>query len=424
MRSSRGFALFGVLVVLAVIAMGLSVMVVLADRLLDEDRVAAVTGELEEIYRAVVGNQRDTFGYIGEIGAYPASLHDLVVNPGNAGWRGPYLRDPRVGGGMLLDPWGQPYEYWVVDGVATSDRLAIVSRGADGLSTNTAADPNIRTSYTGVEPYQAAYFSDPKNADNVVFPRPDASRADTLNVNTDSSLNIAINNFDSNSQVNAFVPACPNLFTITVQNTSRETNEVNAVGYAPGFQVTLPQGTYRVFVTSVVLPTPPVNDRIVVFPVVPVYRTYNVTGLDSSGTDQFVLTMTNKYPVDDIVVAQFGSNQATLNPNETEAIPIKACATVNVKIGGSVVESFTMPYGNFSKIAGATAAAITIDNNLNVTVNVYRNGLFIGDIKKNKVKTFSDDLVAGDLITATRADNGVLVKTVTLVAGSQTAAVP
>ncbi|MBM3818173.1 MAG: hypothetical protein FJW14_04015 [Acidimicrobiia bacterium] len=104
---------------------------------------------------------------------------------------------------------------------------------------------------------------------------------------------------------------------------------------------------------------------------------------------------------------------------------IKACSTVNVKISGTTVESFTMPYGaTFSKIVGATAASITVNNNLSVTVNVYNDGLFIGDIKKNKSDTFSTGLVAGNVITVRRADTNALVRTVTLVAGNQSTSVP
>lgn len=420
--SSAGFALFGLLAFLAVVAMGLTVMVVFADRVLDEERTDDVTAELEEVYRAVVGNQRDAFGYIGEVGTYPDSLYDLIVDAGNSGWRGPYLRDPRVANNMLLDPWGQPYEYFVVDGVATSDQLAIISRGPDGLSTNTAADPNQRANFTGVAPTAATYFtSDPRNADNVVFPRPDYTRPDNLNVNTDSNLNITISNFDSNTQVNAFVPACPNLFTIQVTNAARTTPDVPATGYAPGFEATLPQGTYEVEVRSTLLPAPLIRDRVVVFPVVPVFRSYNVTGMDSSGTDSFVLTVTNKYPLDDVVVAQFGSNLTTLDPNETQAVAVKGCATVNVKISGTVVESFTMPHAAFTKTVGGTAAAVTVDNKRNSDINVYSNGLLIGNIKKKKTKTFSDGLVAGDAIEArTEGTPGTLLATLTLVAGVQT----
>ena len=419
-----GFALVGLLVMLAIVAMGLSVMVVFADRVMDADREATVADELEEIYRAVVGNQRDTFGYIGEVGIYPTSLYDLVVNPGNSGWRGPYLRDPRVADNMLRDPWGQPFEYWVIDGVAGSDRLAIISRGPDGQSTNTTADPNARTPFLGVAPPDAAYFSDPKNADNIVFPVPDASRADTLNINTDSNLNITLNNFDSNALVNAFVPACPNLFNITVQNTDRLENVVNDIGYSPGFQVTLPQGTYQVFVKSALLPLNVVDDRVVVFPVVPVFRTYNTTGLDSSGTELYNLQLTNKYPVDTVTIYSFTSSLGNVAPNATVTFAVKACSQINVKIGGTTVETFTMPYGaTFSKFVGATAASIVITNNLSVTVNVYSDGVFIGDIKKNRVETFATGLVAGNVITARRADTNALVLTQTLVAGSQSATI-
>lgn len=229
----------------------------------------------------------------------------------------------------------------------------------------------------------------------------------------------------SNTLVNAFVPACPNLFNLTVQNVERGTNEVDNIGYAPGFQVTLPQGTYRVFVTSALLPTPPVNDRIVVFPVVPVFKTYNVTGLDSSGTDLYNIQLTNKYPLDTVTLYEFNTSKGNVAPNATLTAAIKACAQMSVKIGATTVETFVMPFGaTFPKIVGATAAAVTIDNNLNVKVNVYKDGLFIGDVGGNKTKTFASGLVAGNVIDVKRSDTGVLVKTATLVAGSQTVPVP
>jgi hypothetical protein len=317
----------------------------------------------------------------------------------------------------------------VVDGLATSDRLAIISRGPDGQSTNTAADPNVRTNFTGLLPTAANYFTaDPRNADNIVFPRTDPSRADNLNINTDSILNITLNNFDSNSEVDGFVPACPNLYSIRVTNTARGTDDVPLTGYAPGFEVTLPQGTYQVYVTSALLSSPLVNDRIVVFPVVPVYRTFNLTGMDSSGTDQYVLTITNKYPLDTVTIRQFGSSIGTVSPNATVAFSgattnpkaPKACSTINVVADGNVVETFTMPFGNYSRLVGATAAAVEVENDNNFDINVYRNGLFLGNIKKNKDKTF-DNLSAGDVIEArTEGTPGTFLESLTLVAGFQT----
>ena len=420
-----GFALIGVLALLTVVGLGLTAMVVFTDRVIEAQQADRVTTELQDLYRATVGDQTDTFGFLGDVGDYPASLADLVINPGLAGWSGPYITNARVANDRVSDPWGQPYEYFLVSGVAGSDQLAIVSRGRDGLSTNTASDPNVGTNFTGVEPIEATYFSsDARNADNMVFPRPDPSHAETFDINTDSLLNVTISNFDSNPQVDAFVPACPNFFTLTVTSTARGTDDVPATPYSPGFEATLPQGSYRLFVTSALLPTPPVNDRIVSLPVAPAFKSYNVTGLDSSGTDAFTLTVTNRYPLDQITVASFNANLGTVAANGGVAtFTPKGCSTINIKIGGDIVETFTMPHSNFSKIAGATAAAITVTNNLTVNqakAQVFRDGLFIGDVKKGKTKTFGDDLGAGNVITVTRSDTGALVGGLTLVAGTQT----
>ena len=41
-------------------------------------------------------------------------------------------------------------------------------------------------------------------------------------------------NFDSNALVNAFVPACPNLYSVTVTSQARGTQDISNLGYAPG----------------------------------------------------------------------------------------------------------------------------------------------------------------------------------------------
>lgn len=50
-------------------------------------------------------------------------LEGLMVNKvGDSTWRGPYI----TSGEDLVDPWGRPYRYWLVDG-----RYEILSLGAD-----------------------------------------------------------------------------------------------------------------------------------------------------------------------------------------------------------------------------------------------------------------------------------------------------
>ena len=45
--------------------------------------------------------------YYLDISEYPGKLEDLVADPGNDKWDGPYLRPPKV----PLDPWGEPFRY-------------------------------------------------------------------------------------------------------------------------------------------------------------------------------------------------------------------------------------------------------------------------------------------------------------------------
>jgi len=45
--------------------------------------------------------------YYLDLSEFPRQLEDLVSNPGNPKWDGPYLDPPKV----PVDPWGQPYQY-------------------------------------------------------------------------------------------------------------------------------------------------------------------------------------------------------------------------------------------------------------------------------------------------------------------------
>ena len=45
--------------------------------------------------------------YYLDMAEYPAKLEDLVTNPGNDKWDGPYLRFGKI----PVDPWGEPYGY-------------------------------------------------------------------------------------------------------------------------------------------------------------------------------------------------------------------------------------------------------------------------------------------------------------------------
>ena len=43
--------------------------------------------------------------YEADMGAFPKTLNDLVVSPGDENWKGPYIEK------VPLDPWKRPYVY-------------------------------------------------------------------------------------------------------------------------------------------------------------------------------------------------------------------------------------------------------------------------------------------------------------------------
>jgi len=80
--------------------------------------------------------------YCLDTGELPSGLNDLVIYPAQltkpASWQGPYLeqRSPP------LDPWGQPFEYKVVDHATAS--FEICSNGRDKKS-GTSDDVRLNT---------------------------------------------------------------------------------------------------------------------------------------------------------------------------------------------------------------------------------------------------------------------------------------
>ena len=74
--------------------------------------------------------------YESDTGSLPASLDDLVTEPGNAeGWLGPYAKPAE-----LKDPWKRPLEYRVPGETGPFD---LVSYGADGKAGGTSVDADI-----------------------------------------------------------------------------------------------------------------------------------------------------------------------------------------------------------------------------------------------------------------------------------------
>jgi general secretion pathway protein G len=461
-----GFTLIEMVIVLAIIAIIAALIGPMAFQFFSAQQGSAVQSELETIYRAIVGDPGNgSFGYVGDVGAYPASLMDLMVQPKDSlnvpvpGWKGPYLQNPRAETGVLLDPFGRPYEYLLRAVTSGAGNVfAVVSRGADGTSTNTATSPNVATNYVGALPTETSYPTAAQNADNVVFPSPSSANALDKTVSGEVAFNIL--NFDTNSKVNAFVPACPQLFNITATSVTRATNDVENLPYVQGLTFDLAQGQYQIKVVPQGQTTVSWTETVTVLPAATLSRTLNLTGLDSSATTQPILTVVNKFSNVDVEIFEFterlkgaavGSvsyNQEDLDHGKTQNYIPRACAQMYIRQKGStgpvgnngIIKQFVMAYGNTTHVVGSGHASLTVVNKVEKRLKVFRNNVLVGTIgrgdvhhdhdhhdnhehhKHIKTKTFGD-FADGDLITIYsihKDHTATLLATLTLIAGSQT----
>jgi hypothetical protein len=88
---------------------------------IDGSRVRETQAEMDELIVSIAGNpdlynngMRSDFGYVGDVGAVPGSLDDLVTNPGGySTWNGPYVsrRFTQDADGFKKDAWGNNYTF-------------------------------------------------------------------------------------------------------------------------------------------------------------------------------------------------------------------------------------------------------------------------------------------------------------------------
>ncbi|MBI4610630.1 MAG: prepilin-type N-terminal cleavage/methylation domain-containing protein [Candidatus Rokubacteria bacterium] len=465
---ASGFTLLEVVIVLAVLAVIGAILAPMAYQLLVAERASAVEDELQAIYQAVVGNpEKGIFGYVGDVAKYPASLVDLVAVSRDAngipmdakgnqipGWRGPYLQNVRLENGLHTDPLNRPYEYFLVPvDSGVGNKFAVISRGLDGVSTNTADNPNFKDNYTGPAPTDPTYTSDhPENVDNAVFPKPTPPNPGAFNLTNPEALNVIVSgdvalnilNFDNNPKVNAFVPACPQLFNVTATSVARKAVEAD-LPYVQGLTVDLVQGQYSTVITPQDQRTVSWTETLTVLPAATLTRTLNLTGLDSSGTPLFNLVVANKFSATNVEVLEFDTklkstdNKTKVNAGETKTFTPHGCGQIYIKATGdskimpknAVVDQFVMPYGHFTRNVGTDAANVTIVNRVEKRLKVFRNKILIGTVPRGdvhddegkkhphiKTKTFKD-LMAGDLVEVTDKDL-ILLASLILAAGDNT----
>jgi general secretion pathway protein G len=136
MRASRrtsGFSLVELLVVIALVAVMAGALAPLTVRQMTSVRRERALDQMRQIVRGLAGDTASgQFGYVGDMGALPASLADLNSGAGKPaygivasdgvgyGWGGPYA----PGVLAFTDPWSTPYSY-------SSAQAQVTSAGPD-----------------------------------------------------------------------------------------------------------------------------------------------------------------------------------------------------------------------------------------------------------------------------------------------------
>jgi prepilin-type N-terminal cleavage/methylation domain-containing protein len=426
MKQARGFSLIEVVIVLAILAAIIGLLAPPAYRAISSSLGSGSQVELQSIYQAILGDRVTTFGYYGDVGDFPASLMDLARDPtgSTAGWKGPYLSVPAgtVSSSTLLDTYGNPFEYYLLDNITNlPHRLAVISRGPDGSSTNTSVTPNTWTSFAVTLPTANTYLVGTGNADNLVYPLIDSTSNDLLlRTWTLGTYAPTITNFDSNGAVNAAVPACPGLFTMTLTSVPRGSGDVRTEKLGPVSSFDLQQGAWQVSVTSPIATGPVFSQNINVLPNQAFSPMVALSGINSLGAATFTLSIFNNVGVGLDVWISNVKNATVAANNATTVYTVAGCAPIRLQrtTTSTVADSFTMPYVSYLRNVATAALTLTVINGsltgvtpLQVTaktpeVKVYQyvtattNVVQIGQVAKGTQESFTvaarDNIVIKD----------------------------
>jgi len=149
-RQARGFTLIEVLMTVVIIGILATVALRSVHIGVENSRVRETRNEMNELTQAIAGNPdlydnglRSDFGYVGDVGALPATLDALITNPGGyVSWNGPYItrRFSQDTDGYKKDAWGNTYTF--TGGITISS----TGGGSTPMTTSVAAAATDLTS--------------------------------------------------------------------------------------------------------------------------------------------------------------------------------------------------------------------------------------------------------------------------------------
>jgi general secretion pathway protein G len=114
----NGFTLIEIIVVMAIMSILAGVLTPIVYRVWDDQKIEVTKTRMAALKIAIAGDPklyqqgiRSHYGFIGDIGALPESLDDLVTDSGRwAGWNGPYLNGFDAVD-FKVDAWGHDLVY-------------------------------------------------------------------------------------------------------------------------------------------------------------------------------------------------------------------------------------------------------------------------------------------------------------------------
>jgi hypothetical protein len=400
---------------------------VLADQAVkDSGRQREAGNVLKSVYEGVVGDTaQDEFGYLGDVGDYPASLTDLVNDPGLIGWNGPYIHNVPVANGMLYDPYGSPLEYFFDLSTTALDQLTVISRGMDHESTNGAANPNVDSEFSGILPNAGGYGA--ANPDNQVYPD-FLTDLDSLSREAVGTLTYDIQNFNQHSLSNAMVAGCPGLYSLNITSVPRGAADTTTLAYpstlyAQSLEAQLLQGIYDLEITSQGAQGSEWRERVAILPGATLRKSVIAHRIDSSTTPNtgYTLTIFNN-ATQTFALRVFGSSQGNVSTGTPiRQFTVRPCSLITATQGSTVWDTFIMPYENFTRVVKAppqTSYTLTVTNggtNSDVVKVVHTGhpgypgmGMVLGTVYKRKTRTFTIPGTINQNIPV--ANRGVLIE--------------
>jgi prepilin-type N-terminal cleavage/methylation domain-containing protein len=193
-NQEHGFTLMEVLVVVVILGILSSVALRAVQNGVESSRIKETQNEMLNLAQAIAGNPdlyagglRSDFGYIGDVGALPGSLDNLITNPGSfTTWNGPYVggRFAEDADGFKKDAWGNIYAF---SGGIT---IASTGGGSTPLTTSVAAAATDLTSTPVAGTITDAVGNPPGDSSvavSVVITYPDGSGSTTTSSTNPSS---------------------------------------------------------------------------------------------------------------------------------------------------------------------------------------------------------------------------------------------